>query len=349
MEQDTKLEQTTMATTELDTKTTETCLDQVAGCEHDVTTSETGSNKAEENAQVPVSFEDIDPTKMTFSTTFKCARSTAGQVVQGFHHLRMQLEGEGTYASEKKVPTNDYQKSLYPGMSKLAGQIVEKFNEKFVTGVTDPLQRQVFGANLNGSRNNGQLNKFIPCKQVDRFLRYKFAQFGQLLNLLNYRLMFIANRDPQYIKRYKENPEEHKHFETLRGLCREFCDYLKKDETSVSGLWAECIVEARKLGNVTSTNVPDPVKLTADEVAKKTVGHQQGGYQKKPFHKKPFTGPKEGGDGWNVVSSRSGGRGGFRSGAPRSGGFRNGSSPRGGSRGGSRGGFRGRGGYRTNN
>ena len=294
---------------------------EVSHCNTSATlvTKTDGSATAEEvndETQVPVSFEDINPTTMTFSSTFRCARSTAGQVVQGLNHLVMQLNGDSEYANDKKVPTNDYQQYLYPRMSLLAKQIVDNYTKQFVTDVTDPLQRQVYGANLNGNRNNGQLNKSIPCRGVNRFMRYKFAQFGQLLSLLHYRLMFIAKRDPQYIKRYKENVDECQHFETLRKSCEEFCDYLKKDEDdkSVVALWTNCVADARGHGNETQSNVPNPVKLTADEVEKKTFVQHQGEHQ---YQKKNYRSQNQRSDqsegGWNVVRNR-GGRGGFRGG-----------------------------------
>ena len=36
-----------------------------------------------------------------------------------------------------------------------------EFIQKFVDNVTDPLTREVYGANLNGSKNNGQLKLLI--------------------------------------------------------------------------------------------------------------------------------------------------------------------------------------------
>jgi uncharacterized membrane protein YgcG len=254
-----------------------------------------------------------------------------------------------------------------PGVGKtaiaegLAKKIVDHFTDQFVTGVTDPMQRQVFGANLNGNKNNGQLNKFIPCNTVNRLLKYNGAQFGQLLNLLSYRLTFIANRDPEYIKRYKENLEERQHFETLRSMCRDFCDFLTKEgSSSISDQWAEIIVEARKVGKVEPA-VPNPVKLTADDVEKKSFGQQKfrenQGFQKKQFRtktsgQKQHRGPGEHPEGWNVVESHSGKE---RFDGPRTGGSRGGSRGgfrgRGGSRGrsGFRGGSRGRGGYSSTN
>jgi hypothetical protein len=195
---------------------------------------------------------------------FKCAKSATGQVIQGLKHLSQQISGEGEYSNDKKETFNNYQKELYPNMARIALKVVNAYNEKFIADITDPLMKQVFGANLNGNKNNGQLNKFIPCKGVNRFLSYKFAQFGQLLTLLGYRLMFIANRDPEYVKRYKENELELKHFKVLRVRASEFCTYLK-DEIFTE--WAKCVSDARNVQNDTLA----PVKLTADNVVRREM------------------------------------------------------------------------------
>ena len=255
----------------------EACQSSVDGvcCQSDVkddSDSESDVSNAEQTSapqDTPVSFDNVDPTHMEFSLMFKCARSTAGQVVQGLQHLVWHLNGSNQYTDDKKVPTNEYQNVLYPKMASLAEKVVSKYLETFVEGVSDPLQKQVFGANLNGNRNNGQLNKFIPCRGVNRFLRYKFAQFGQLLSLLHYRLMFIANRDPKFIKRYVDNPSELLHFEELKQLCVNFCDYLRKDDDSVTNDWATCVTEARLQTNSQgSTDIPPSVKLNAHNVTR---------------------------------------------------------------------------------
>jgi len=213
-----------------------------------------------------VSFENIDPQEFEFSLKYQCAKSTAGQVVQGFSHLAKYLNGLSEYDGKKKEATNKFQEYLYPNMAKLSEELVAEYISKFVTDVTDALQKQVFGANLNGVKNDGQLNKFIPCKGINnKFLRYEYAQFGQLLNLLHYRLTFISMRDSMSIKRYVENPEELKHFELLKQRTREFCDSIKNSTTSYFSKWENIVNEARKV-NDSEKNVVTSVKLNDSNV-----------------------------------------------------------------------------------
>lgn len=223
----------------------------------------------EEILQQPISFENIDPTNLPFSTMFKCARGSTGQVIHAFYDLSQNLLGVGNYINDKKEPTNEYQEYLYPKMAELASKIVSTYQEKFVIGVDDYLQKQVFGANLNGNRNNGQLNNFIPCKGINRFIRYKYVQVGQLLTLLNFRLTFICNRDPQFVKRYNENKEECIQFEELRKRAKEYCSYLKEE---IFTEWLKCVSDAREHGKIEQKNIPVPVKLTADNVGVREIG-----------------------------------------------------------------------------
>jgi hypothetical protein len=216
-----------------------------------------------------VSFENIDPRKFEFSLKYQCAKSTAGQVVQGFSHLAKYLNGQDMYDGKKKEAKNKFQEYLYPNMAKLAEELVEDYVSKFVTDVTDSLQKQVFGANLNGIKNDGQLNKFIPCKGIsNKFLRYEYAQFGQLLNLLHYRLTFISMRDSMSIKRYVENPEELKHFELLKLRTRLFCNSIKNTTSLVYNFfskWENIVTEARKVNDSETPLVPS-LKLSDSNI-----------------------------------------------------------------------------------
>jgi len=272
----------------------------MSSTEQEINTAEMQEN---DQTNYVVSFDDISATNLPFSEMYKCAKSTSGQVVQGLNHLSQHILGEGNYDGNKKEAFNEYQNELYPNMSRLALKVVAAYNEKFTNDITDPLTRQVFGANLNGNRNNGQLNKFIPCKNVNRFLSYKFAQFGQLLALLEYRLLFIVNRDPQYVKRYRENEEEMKHFETLRVKSREFCDFLKND---VFPEWTNCVSNIRSKTNMPTSSVA-PVKLTADNVnseknnnyrtnhfSKNNNDHEYNGYLRRRQYDEEYNRPYNG-------------------------------------------------------
>jgi hypothetical protein len=190
-----------------------------------------------------VQFTSVDPTTMNFSEEFRCARSTAGQVVVGLRWLANSI-------ASLKEATNDYQKALYPTISVLANEVSDKYMSAFVLNVTEPLQVQVYGANLNGRLNDGKLKHDIPCKNTDRRSRYKYSQLGQLLSLLYDRLLFISRRDVTKVQRYVNNVEERKHFESLQVLCGQFCDYLRGDENSVMSRWTSFVNSSRQTNGV---------------------------------------------------------------------------------------------------
>jgi hypothetical protein len=204
--------------------------------------------------------------------------STAGQVIQGISHTGRYLVGEGEYSGIGKPMHNNFQEYLYPEISKMSQEVIDKYLKYFVVDIIDPIQKGVFGANLNGNMNNGQLSRFGTCVGISKNVRYEYVQFKNALILLDYRLNFIIKRDPQLVKRYKEDSVQLAHFETLQNLATEFCKYL---ETVVFEKWETIKKEARKLNGFEkseqlSTNqkynkkkyVEEliPVKLTAENV-----------------------------------------------------------------------------------
>jgi hypothetical protein len=194
------------------------------------------------NTKNTVEFTSIDPSTMKFSEEFRCARSTAGQVVLGLKFL------ESSVLSQE--PSNNYQTELYPLIVKLADEVCEKYMQSFVHGTTDDVKLQVFGANLNGRFNDGRLKHNIVCKNTKIHDKYKYAQLGQLLSLLYDRLLFISRRDVTKILRYVANVEERIHFETLQNLCTEFCNYLRNDENSVMTRWTSFVNTMRQNNNI---------------------------------------------------------------------------------------------------
>lgn len=205
------------------------------------------SDNLAENTVV-VSFENISPLNLDFSLKYQCAKSSIGQVVQGIHHLSKMILGKEEYEGCQKEPVNKFQELLYPIIVSLSQEIVNDYLTTFINDTTDELCKQVFGANLNGYKNNGQLNKFIPYKGIEnKFLRYEFAQFGQLVNLLHYRLTFIVRRDGKLIKRYAENEKELECFEKLKALAETFCNRLKnKTEESYLSVWTKAVDNIHK-------------------------------------------------------------------------------------------------------
>jgi hypothetical protein len=200
------------------------------------------SNVQTQAQNTAVQFTTVNPTTMNFSDEYRCARSTAGQAVVGLQWLAKSV-------SSTKEATNEYQKTLYPTIVKLANEVCDKYMETF-TNVTNPLQVQVYGANLNGRFNDGRLKHDITCKNVDKKLRYKYSQLGQLLSLLYDRLLYISRRDVTKIQRYVDNVDERKHYETLQSLCAQFCGYLRGDDNSVMSRWTAFVNSSRQTNNV---------------------------------------------------------------------------------------------------
>jgi hypothetical protein len=194
-------------------------------------------------ANTPVDFTTVDPSALKFSEEFKCAKSAAGQVVVGLRWLA------NTLSSSKEI-TNDYQKILYPTIIRLANKVCDKYMELFVSGISEPLQIQVYAANLNGRLNDGRLRHDIPCKNTDRRSRYKYSQLGQLLSLLYDRLLFISRRNVDSIQRYVDNKDERTHFESLQKLCSEFCTFLRGDDTSIMSVWTTFVNSSRQTNGV---------------------------------------------------------------------------------------------------
>ena len=193
-------------------------------------------------------FTTVDPTVMKFSEKFRCAMSTAGQVVVGLKWLADDITNKKT--------ENDYQSSLYPKIVESANEVVNEYMKVFVNEVTEPLQIQVFAANLNGRLNDGRLRHDIPCKNVTQRSRYERAQLGQLLSLLYDRLLFISRRDVKAITRYEENENERVHFEDLQKRCVQFCGFLRSNDDSVMSRWTAFIDSLRKTNEGSTQREP---------------------------------------------------------------------------------------------
>ena len=182
----------------------------------------------------PVSFDDISLDHLSFNETFRVTRGSASQVVVGLRFMCGKLN----------EPTNEYQKSIYPQLSSFTQNIVSKYEETFLN-VSESVARQVYGANLNGHRNDGSLYRSVNSG-INRSLTYGYAQFGQLLKVLNSRLHFIVNRDVNSVKRYSEAPEESAAYVKLQEHSKEFLTYL----SNVNDEWSKTIDSARLQHNI---------------------------------------------------------------------------------------------------
>ncbi len=187
-----------------------------------------------QTAPTPVSFDDVSLAHLTFNETFRVTRGAASQVVLGLQHMLTKLTS----------PSNEYQKSIYPQLSTITQQIVDKYTTTFLQ-VTTPVTRQVFGANLNGHKNDGSLYRSVNSG-VNRSLTYGYAQFGQLVKVLTSRLRFIVNRDSQTVQRYKDSSEEASAYVQLQTLSNEFLTYL----STVNDEWNRIVDVARTQHNI---------------------------------------------------------------------------------------------------
>jgi hypothetical protein len=190
-----------------------------------------------QQAPTPVNFDDVSLAHLTFNETFRVTRGAASQVVLGLKNMLGKLS----------TPSNDYQKSIYPQLSKLTEEVVERYSQTFLQ-VTDSVSRQVYGANLNGHRNDGSLYRSVNSG-INRSLTYGYAQFGQLIKVLTSRLRFITSRDAQTVQRYKESQQEAVAYVALQTQCNEFLTYL----SSVNDEWTKIVDVARQQHNIQKT------------------------------------------------------------------------------------------------
>ncbi len=108
----------------------------------------------ETSQTLTVSFADVslDTLRSHFNDTYKVSKGSASQIVLGFLSMSDRLQ----------EPTNEYQQVLYPRLKQLCTDLYNKYSKTFLTTFSNDTQRQVFGANLNGNRNNGSLYRSIP-------------------------------------------------------------------------------------------------------------------------------------------------------------------------------------------
>jgi hypothetical protein len=209
-------------------------------------TAPTQSDTVKQTTRPEVSWENINFDALNFSDEYSVCLGATGQLVRALRYLYEQLE-------DTKKATNKYQETLYPGLVELAKEIVSEYTLTFTNDVVDDLQKQVFGANLNGARNTGTLRHPVSTKGVKRGLHYKFAEFGQLLKVLTQRLEYIASRDVDGADRYKTDLDQRAHFLDLQSRAKLFLEYLNGSDTnetqsSVASRWSAVVSAARATG-----------------------------------------------------------------------------------------------------
>ena len=177
----------------------------------------------------PVSFDDISLSHLKFNETYRVTRGSASQVVLGLQNMINKL----------CLPNNNYQKSLYPQLTKMIKDIISKYELTFLS-VTDSIELQVYGANLNGHRNDGSLYRSVNSG-INSSLTYNYSQFGQLLKVLTSRFRFIVNRDSSTVKRYMDSIEENTAYISLQKNSNDFLTFLN----NISEEWTNLVYNTR--------------------------------------------------------------------------------------------------------
>jgi len=153
---------------------------------------------------------------LPFSMNYCWGKSTVGQIMRGLAQIK-----ENVIAGQP----ND----MTPHIVYVIDSLMMAYNHEFLDVAQTPLQKQVFGANLNGRYNNGQLYKYIFPRTNRRQrsgTRYNNTKIIHLLQLLKYRVRYIVNRDASQIKRYQENPDELREFQLLQQKANQFMKIL---------------------------------------------------------------------------------------------------------------------------
>lgn len=179
-----------------------------------------------------VSFDDINPKNMFFSPSFACAKSTSGRIIAGLCDLIEYLQGKN-----KKTSIDAYQKNLYLVIIKYAELIIDEYIKLFVINLNDK-EKKVYGYHLNGKLNDGNLNKSVACKGLSIFETYEHVQFGQLINLLEYRLKFLIGKDINDLSRHLDDIEI-EYFKNLQKKCINFCDFIKNKTDGIYTKWSD--------------------------------------------------------------------------------------------------------------
>lgn len=185
-------------------------------------------------APTPVSFDDISLEHLSFNETFRVTRGSASQVVLGLRNMLQKLSN----------PENDYQRSIYPQLVTSINRLVDSYTSTFLS-VTEPTEKQVTGANLNGFRNDGSLYRSVNSG-INRSLTYGYSQFGQLVRVLTNRLKFVVKRDPQSVERYKNSESEMSAYKKLQQAADGYLSVVNE----VMDTWGKTVEEARKTHGV---------------------------------------------------------------------------------------------------
>jgi hypothetical protein len=123
-------------------------------------------------------FENIDIGVIEFDAKYIRARGTVSQIVKSLDHMKSKLEN----------PKDDFQKEIYPKMSTLCNQILEKY-DNLVQFIYEGDYCE-FGHYLNGPSNNGKRKKTTNKNELKT---YETSEFLETLRSIDDRLRHIKN------------------------------------------------------------------------------------------------------------------------------------------------------------
>jgi hypothetical protein len=178
-----------------------------------------------------------------FEETYRLTQGSVSQVVRGMKEMLKRI-GE---------ITNDYQRILYPVLTELTNNIVDRYTE--LLKYNNEKEKEIVQFNLHGY--DGTVRGNVATKGVNYILIYKYANFGDFIKTIRQRFEFILSRSTP--KRYLEDEEKVRYFVNLKDRINEFLRYIKDD---VEPRWNTTVSAARTSGG---DEVQDNLKKREEE------------------------------------------------------------------------------------
>ena len=189
-------------------------------------------------------YKNISPIDLKFSTNFFCSYSTVGQVMSSIYNINQQLINieNKTIVQEKIIELTDM----------LFNNYMNNFINIFDKDTIDR-RKEVYCINLNGFLNNGQLSRCITVNNViNEKLKYKDAQFIDILELLKFRLLFIIKKDFTKSQKYNDDIDFRNNIDEIKSKINDFYEYLE----GIIKNWVEFINDQYV------PDIPNPIKLS---------------------------------------------------------------------------------------
>jgi|GEM_PF-5039190 len=229
-------------------------------------------------------FEDITIEHLKFNENYKIGIGSTGQLIRYFKDLHDNLNGEGAF-KEKKKTRNKYQEMIYPELVKITKRIIDKYETLFLKDTTDPIQKKIYGYNLNGYTNAGMLSHYVYVRGVRLGTLYKNVFFGHSLNVLLQRLNHIEKLDPSKLGEFARDTTKLEMFKKLQEGCTEFIKFISdptdgiyvywnktvnsiKDELGIKPRYTKYTKDMKDIKDTKDTKDTEEVKLSDDIIEK---------------------------------------------------------------------------------